>query len=626
MKLKHLLMKTLFVAVGLCVGQSVWGDPTTAFSADFTDKSSTNPSDYGFNVTYGSGSGPSLVNFSVTGGVLQCVAGPYASSSDGNRTGTATATFSSIGVGNEVTVSYVWALGNATGNATGSYTKTRIGNSSGNALELSFFGADANNGSLKVNGTTVAGGNTAIRNTTYTVNATLNMNTQKITALTLTCSNATYSYTASDAIDFASAITSVDRFAFENSERQNWVNTSSIDNVNITYVEAKESVESFVVNYKSGGTLIASENIDVTGLYCGDSYTVPFRMYVSKDGALYKTTANGSGSYYGDAITLTKNTVVNKSLSAVDLNGGTLELLEDLDDNDGDNAGIRASYRSAYNNKAYTSAVTLSPGIYTFIVKAQNKGRGSSIAVGGTTVTGIGDIVAKNSWGDKTFTNVAIPVAGNVTLVKGGSNTIDCYDIIIAIRTGDYTVSKVISSFGWATYCSPYALDLEHATGLTDAYIVTGGEGGVLTKTSVKGGTVPANTGLLLKADEGTATIPVVASSSTNVSGNQLEGKTEAYNLAEGAGYVLLNGGNGFGFYKNNNAFTVGANTAYLPAGFASDGARIFFSFDDDVTAINEAKSQQPTAIGQFFDLQGRKVAQPAKGLYIVNGKKVVIK
>ena len=204
--------------------------------------------------------------------------------------------------------------------------------------------------------------------------------------------------------------------------------------------------------------------------------------------------------------------------------------------------------------------------------------------------------------------------------------TIDRNTYTTSIVVRRPVVSKAISSFGWATYCSPYALDLEHATGLTDACIVTGGAGGVLAKTSVKNGTVPANTGLLLKADEGTATIPVVASSSTNVSGNLLVGKTEAYNLAANDGYVLLNGGNGFGFYKNNNAFTVGANTAYLPAGFASDGARIFFSFDDDVTAINEAKSQQPTAIGQFFDLQGRKVAQPAKGLYIVNGKKVVIK
>jgi len=189
-------------------------------------------------------------------------------------------------------------------------------------------------------------------------------------------------------------------------------------------------------------------------------------------------------------------------------------------------------------------------------------------------------------------------------------------------------VSKAVTSAGWATYCSPYALDLEHATGLTDAYIVTGGENGVLTKTSVKGGTVPANTGLLLKADEGTVTMPIVGTSATDVSANKLIGKTAAYNLDANDGYVLMaTGSNGLGFYKNANIFEVGANTAYLPANFAGGaGAREFFSLDDDATAISETKSQQPMANGLFFDLQGRKVAQPQKGLYIVNGKKVVMK
>jgi hypothetical protein len=31
-------------------------------------------------------------------------------------------------------------------------------------------------------------------------------------------------------------------------------------------------------------------------------------------------------------------------------------------------------------------------------------------------------------------------------------------------------------------------------------------------------------------------------------------------------------------------------------------------------------------SVDAWYDMQGRKVAQPAKGLYIVNGKKVVIK
>jgi hypothetical protein len=187
--------------------------------------------------------------------------------------------------------------------------------------------------------------------------------------------------------------------------------------------------------------------------------------------------------------------------------------------------------------------------------------------------------------------------------------------------------TKAVTAAGWATYCSPYALDLQHATGLTDAYIVTGGEDGVLTKTSVKGGTVPANTGLLLKADEGAVSMPIVGTSTTDISANKLIGTTETFNLTAETGYVLMaTGSNGLGFYKNANAFTVGANTAYLPAGFATDGAREFFSLDDDATAISEAKSQQPMANGLFFDLQGRKVAQPQKGLYIVNGKKVVMK
>ena len=191
-----------------------------------------------------------------------------------------------------------------------------------------------------------------------------------------------------------------------------------------------------------------------------------------------------------------------------------------------------------------------------------------------------------------------------------------------------YILDTKVFEYGWATYCSPYALDLEHATGLTDAYIVTGGAGGVLTKTSVKNGTVPANTGLLLKADEGAVSMPIVGASTTDVSTNKLIGKTAAYNLAANDGYVLMATGTyGLGFYQNANAFTVGANTAYLPANFAGGTpAREFFSLDDDATAISEAKSQQPMANGLFFDLQGRKVAQPQKGLYIVNGKKVVMK
>lgn len=187
-------------------------------------------------------------------------------------------------------------------------------------------------------------------------------------------------------------------------------------------------------------------------------------------------------------------------------------------------------------------------------------------------------------------------------------------------------VSKPITAAGWATYCSPYALNLANATGLTDAYIVTGGAGGVLAMTSVKGGTVPANTGLLLKGDEGTATIPVVASSTTNVSGNKLVGvTTETPDVAAGI-YVLLNDNTyGVGFYETTDAFTVGANTAYLPANFAATTARGFYSFGD-ATGVSATLKNKEIENKEVYNLKGQRVAQPTKGLYIVGGKKIVVK
>ena len=50
------------------------------------------------------------------------------------------------------------------------------------------------------------------------------------------------------------------------------------------------------------------------------------------------------------------------------------------------------------------------------------------------------------------------------------------------------------------------------------------------------------------------------------------------------------------------------------------------YRLNDDTGINNVTNSQRPTANGQYFDLSGRRVAQPAKGLYIVNGQKVIIK
>ena len=618
--------KSLLVAAGLCVGASAWAQ-TTAFSQDFTavgDPASTDPSDYGFTLTYGSGSSSTLVNFSVENGILKCVAGPYAQINDGARTGTATTTFDAIGSGNEVNVTFKWALGAATGNASGSYTKTRIGNSSGAALELGFYG---NNGSLRVNGTEVKA-NTDIRNTTYTVSATLNMNTQKITALTMTCSNTTYSYSISEPIDFASAITSVDRFAFENSERQNWSNTSSVDDVSITYSEARESVESFVLNYTYGGNIIESENIGVAGLYCGDTYeSLPFRMYILKDGVLYKTTANSSDYYHEKNITLVKNTVVSKSLSVVDLKGGTVVFFRDFDGSTSNNADIRASYGSSYENTQFTSEEDLPAGKYTFMVKAYSRGRGSVVKVGDTQIFTIADV--GNSWTDKTYENVEVPEAGKLALVKGASST-DPVDILIAIFMPK-TISVSITAAGYATFNSDYALDLDNISGGTAYIVKSGSVSGNAVSLTAQAGKVAANTGLILKTTggaDGTITIPVVATgddiSATNkliaVTTNDTDVSADAYILGCEDDYTNV------GLYKLDAANTLDKGQAYLPANFSNVKA-LRFVIDDTATGVDAVPvAEAAEEDGVLYNTAGQVVSKDYKGIVIKNGKKFLNK
>ena len=55
-----------------------------------------------------------------------------------------------------------------------------------------------------------------------------------------------------------------------------------------------------------------------------------------------------------------------------------------------------------------------------------------------------------------------------------------------------------------------------------------------------------------------------------------------------------------------------------------------FFDGEDGeangTTGISDVRSQMPDGTGEFYDLQGRKVKQPRKGLYILNGRKVIVK
>jgi len=187
---------------------------------------------------------------------------------------------------------------------------------------------------------------------------------------------------------------------------------------------------------------------------------------------------------------------------------------------------------------------------------------------------------------------------------------------------------NVTTDLGYITYCSDKALDFTNVEGLK-AYIVVGYDGKVAKLSRI--GIVPPETGLLLKAEAGEYEVPYTEED--NYVMNMLIGVLEETTLSPTEGnmtnLVLANGKNGLGFYCLKGSGTIAAHRAYLqvPTRLIGNGAKfISMEFDDEVTAISGITTQEETA--PYYDLQGiRHEGKPSKqGIYIMNGKKVVVK
>jgi hypothetical protein len=188
-----------------------------------------------------------------------------------------------------------------------------------------------------------------------------------------------------------------------------------------------------------------------------------------------------------------------------------------------------------------------------------------------------------------------------------------------------------ISSAGMGTFCSTHPLDFS-GTDDVKAYIVSAFKPSTGEVTLTRITDVPANTGIVVKGDADTYTIPW-GPGETIVS-NMLVGVTEntVLNKVDGdyTNYILAKKNGNLGFYAVSDGSTLSAGKAYLPLPTAQlpSGAgvrQMTMIFDDETTGIQQSISSVESN-KDYYDLQGRRVSTPTHGLYIVNGKKVVIK
>lgn len=215
----------------------------------------------------------------------------------------------------------------------------------------------------------------------------------------------------------------------------------------------------------------------------------------------------------------------------------------------------------------------------------------------------------------------------NITISAMGSGT-----SINAIREAlKQSATVTTTDYGYATFYTSFPAAIP--TGVEAYYVTVSGGYALLAEID---GVIPAATGVVLKGTPSTDYTFVETSTTptTNVSANQMVGYTTdtAITGSSAVSYYAVNyktvdSAKVPGFFAPKGAgtpngdFTAKAGKAYLKVnGAASPTIALRFG---DATMVESLKCVEGAAI---YDLLGRRVAQPERGIYIVNGKKMLFR
>ena len=236
-----------------------------------------------------------------------------------------------------------------------------------------------------------------------------------------------------------------------------------------------------------------------------------------------------------------------------------------------------------------------------------------------------GSNVPMGAWNDVTdrTTNPDVrvfPLTGEETEITF-TNAGEQLGFVIALDVIEAPVA-ITPTYAKTTYVTTKVLDFSSVEGLK-AYVATAASAGKVTLSEVAA--VPAGTPLMLIGTANTEyTVPVTATATAPAT-NMFRAGDDGTTVFDGStfDYILYSDGL---FYQIGSG-TVASTKAYLHCETdpTTSGSRsLAISFGNETTGISNVNANVKE--NSYYDLQGRSVAQPQKGLYIVNGKKVIIK
>lgn len=373
------------------------------------------------------------------------------------------------------------------------------------------------------------------------------------------------------------------------------------------------------------GSPVVTNLTETDAKVCSWSYV--WSLYAEKNSKFYLVDNVGT---YGESGTFTDGEVINKTVTYT--NEATDVVY--FEDAIGKTAktGASGGYTGIWggdNAQTQIGSISLDKGIYevTFYVWAKagngSNHRGEQLDVNGSEVVS----VTGNINGERKYIFEVENDASTIDIYgKGTNKATDEIDYVL-IKKLPATVS-VPCTTTYATYANhDYALDFTGVSGLIAYTATVSGDKVTFTPATQ----VPAGTGLLLKG--ATADVPVIANA-TAISENVLYAPTAAvtglaYNDGTYYNYILTQpAGKAVGFYRANSS-NVAVGKAYLRIP-QSGGARQFtfigLDGNSEASGISQIETEKLNLEDSVYNLQGLRVAQPQKGLYIMNGKKIIIK
>lgn len=217
-------------------------------------------------------------------------------------------------------------------------------------------------------------------------------------------------------------------------------------------------------------------------------------------------------------------------------------------------------------------------------------------------------------------------ITGTVRALPVELNEANDYTVA-AVENVDVTLTRSITADKWSTIVLPFAV--------ADVETVFGADTKVAQLTSVSGSTLGFTSVTSMNANE--PYMIKVASNFTNaningvtivegtpaktISGVTFQGVYESGNIPTGAYFVS----NNKLYQASDDTNTIKPFRAYFTT---SGGAReLTFSIDGETTSLREIRNKEvELRNAEIYNINGQRVAHPTKGLYIVNGSKVIIK